>query len=155
LVVQVVRINPDLLMGDTLLEKTGAGNLFTVFGEPDAEIRKRKNGKLEMELRGMDVYYPMTQELCVRSIEDVACWFVDTEHKGESSFVRHACFTGGDQPYDKLKHALRPDVDEAAWAALYSTTSSPFSRPKKKGSRTTMGMNLSRCPLYRRPKAAS
>jgi len=26
-------------MGDDLLKKTGAGNLFMVFGEPDVEIR--------------------------------------------------------------------------------------------------------------------
>jgi adenine-specific DNA-methyltransferase len=132
LAVQVVRMNPDLLMGDTLLKKTGVGNLFMVFGEPDAEIRKRKDGTLEVELRGMDVYDPMTQEIRSRSTEDVACWFIDTEYNGESFFVRHAYFTGADQPYDKLKRALRADVDEAAWAALYSTTSRPFSPPKTK-----------------------
>ena len=31
-------MNPDLTMGDELLKKTGAGNLFTAFGEPDVEI---------------------------------------------------------------------------------------------------------------------
>ena len=30
----LVRMNVDLLMGE-VLKKTGAGNLFTVFGEPD------------------------------------------------------------------------------------------------------------------------
>ena len=30
-------MNNDLVMGDDL-KKTGAGNLFTVFGEPDIEI---------------------------------------------------------------------------------------------------------------------
>ena len=33
----LVRMNADLVMGDEL-KKTGAGNLFTVFGEPDIEI---------------------------------------------------------------------------------------------------------------------
>jgi adenine-specific DNA-methyltransferase len=37
--VQICRMNPDLSMGDDLLKKTGAGNLFTVFGEPDIIIR--------------------------------------------------------------------------------------------------------------------
>ena len=32
--VLMVRMNADLLMGEEL-KKTGAGNLFTVFGEPD------------------------------------------------------------------------------------------------------------------------
>jgi adenine-specific DNA-methyltransferase len=132
LTVQVVRMNPDLLMGDALLKKTGAGNLFTVFGEPDAEVRRRKDGKLEVELRGMDVYDPTTQEIRSRSTEDIACWFIDTAYNGESFFVRHAYFTGADQPYEKLKRALRAEVDEAAWASLYSTTSRPFDPPKTK-----------------------
>ena len=34
------KMNPDLAMGDELLKKTGAGNLFMVFGEPNVEITK-------------------------------------------------------------------------------------------------------------------
>ena len=37
-------MNPDLAMGDKLLKKTGAGNLFVVFGEPDVEIRRVRSG---------------------------------------------------------------------------------------------------------------
>jgi len=44
--------------------------------------------------------------------------------------VRHAYFTGADQPYEKLKRALRAEIDEAAWGALYSTTSRPFDPPE-------------------------
>jgi adenine-specific DNA-methyltransferase len=128
--VQVVRMNPDLLMGEELLKKTGAGNLFTVFGEPDVDIRQRPDGKLEVEVRGVDVYDPTTQEIRSHSTEDIACWFIDTEYNGESFFVRHAYFTGADEPYEKLKRALRAEVDEAAWASLYLTTSRPFDRPK-------------------------
>jgi adenine-specific DNA-methyltransferase len=43
--------------------------------------------------------------------------------------VRHACFTGAGDPYDRLKRALRAEIDEAAWSALYSTKSYPFDRP--------------------------
>ena len=39
LTVLMARMNPDLAMGDELLKKTGAGNLFMVFGEPDIVIR--------------------------------------------------------------------------------------------------------------------
>jgi adenine-specific DNA-methyltransferase len=130
LVVQAVRMNPDLLMGEELLKKTGAGNLFMVFGEPDVEIRKREDGKLEVEVRGVDVYDPTTQEIRSHSTDDIACWFIDTAYNGESFFVRHAYFTGADDPYDKLKRALRAEVDVAAWASLYSITSRPFERPK-------------------------
>lgn len=38
-------MNPDLAMGD-VLKKTGAGHLFTMFGEPDIEIKKAKGGQV-------------------------------------------------------------------------------------------------------------
>ncbi len=61
--------------------------------------------------------------------EDIACWFIDTNYNGESFFVRHAYFTGADEPYDKLKRALRAEIHEAAWSAVYSTVSRPFDPP--------------------------
>lgn len=129
LTVLPARMNPDLAMGDELLKKTGAGNLFMVFGEPDVDIRPQKNGKLVAEIKGVDVYDPTTGEVRSSSTDDIACWFIDTNYNGESFFVRHAYFTGAEEPYDKLKRALRAEIDEAAWASLYSTTSQPFDRP--------------------------
>ncbi len=125
-----VRMNPDLAMGDELLKKTGSGNLFMVFGEPDLDIKKQKDGKLIVELRGVDVYDPTTGEVRSHSTDDVACWFIDTDYDGESFFVRHAYICGADEPYEKLKKALRAEIDEAEWAKLYSTTSLPFEVPK-------------------------
>jgi len=128
LVVLPCRMNPDLAMGE-LLKKTGSGNLFMVFGEPDVAVKKAAGGKLTVEIKGLDVYDPTTGEIRSSSTDDIACWFIDTNYNGESFFVRHAYFTGADQPYDKLKRALRAEVDEAAWSALYSTTSRPFEKP--------------------------
>jgi len=75
LTVLAARMNPDLAMGDELLKKTGAGNLFMVFGEPDVEIKNvsaslppaslplppaslpRKRGEQwTVEIKGVDVY---------------------------------------------------------------------------------------------------
>jgi adenine-specific DNA-methyltransferase len=122
-------MNPDLAMGDELLKKTGAGNLFMVFGEPDVKITKGKAGKLFVEIKGLDVYDPTTGQIRSSSTDDIACWFIDTEYNGESFFVRHAYFTGVEEPYEKLKRALRADIDESAWAALYTTVSRPFDPP--------------------------
>jgi adenine-specific DNA-methyltransferase len=128
LTVLPAKMNPDLAMGDELLKKTGAGNLFMVFGEPDVEI-KEKNGQIEVEIKGVDVYDPTTGQIRSASTDDIACWFIDTDYNGESFFVRHAYFTGADEPYDNLKRALRADIDEAAWSTLYSTVSRPFDKP--------------------------
>jgi len=123
-------INPDLQMGGDLLKKTGAGNLFMVFGEPDIALEKQPDGKLRVTIRGVDVYDPTTGESRSSATDDIACWFSDTDYNEESFFVRHAYFTGADEPYEKLKRALRAEIDEAAWSALYSTTSYPFEKPK-------------------------
>jgi len=57
LAVLPVRMNPDLAMGDELLKKTGAGNLFTVFGEPDVKLTTQ-DGKVVVTIRGVDVFDP-------------------------------------------------------------------------------------------------
>ncbi|MCL2647111.1 MAG: site-specific DNA-methyltransferase [Phycisphaerales bacterium] len=130
LTVMIVRMNPDLAMGDELLKKTGAGNLFMVFGEPDMKIETQNDGKLVVEIKGLDVYDPTTGDIRSHSTDDIACWFIDTDYNDESFFIRHAYFTGADQPYEKLKNALRAEVDQAAWSQLYATRSRPFDKPK-------------------------
>jgi adenine-specific DNA-methyltransferase len=123
-------MNPDLAMGDELLKKTGSGNLFMVFGEPDVEARTTSDGLWEIEVRGVDVYNPTTGEIRSHSTDDIACWFIDTSYDGNSFFVRHAYFCGGNEPYESLKRALRADIDEEAWNSLYRTTSRSFPVPK-------------------------
>ena len=129
LMVLPTRMNPDLTMGD-LLKKTGSGNLFMVFGEPDVEIAHQQDGRIVVQLRGLDIFDPTTGEIRSSDTDDIACFFLDTDYSGESFFVRHAYFTGADQPYDKLKRALRAEIDEAVWSTLYTTTSRPFNRPQ-------------------------
>ena len=63
LTVLPTKMNPDLAMGDELLKKTGAGNLFMVFGEPDVEIKKQKNGQIVIGIKGVDVYDPTTGQI--------------------------------------------------------------------------------------------
>jgi len=130
--VMLSRMSPDLAMGDELLEKTGAGNLFMVFGEPDVVIGKTEDGKVTVEIKGIDVYDPTTGEIRSHTTDDIACWFVDTDYDGESFFVRQAYFTGRDDPYEKLRRALKAEIDEATWASLHTTKSRPFDAPPGK-----------------------
>jgi adenine-specific DNA-methyltransferase len=132
LTILITRMNPDLAMDTAdqkLLKSTGAGNLFMVFGEPDLELRTLPDGKLQVELRGLDVYDPTTGEIRSNTTDEIACWFIDTDYNEESFFVRHAYFTGADEPYAKLQRALRAEIDEEAWASLYQTVSRPFDPP--------------------------
>lgn len=131
LTVLIAKMNPDLAMGDELLKKTGSGNLFMVFGEPDI-VMQRTGDELTVEIRGVDVYDPTTGQIRSKNVDDIACWFIDTNYNEESFFVRHAYFCGADKPYDKLKKALRAEVDEEQWEALYGTVSRSFKAPKGK-----------------------
>ncbi len=127
--VLLVRMNQDLSMGEELLKQTGAGNLFTVFGEPDIQIERGEDGMLEVEVHGVDVYDPTTGEIRSDTTDEIACWFVDTNYNGESFFVRDAYFTGANDPYKRLRQALKADIDHDAWQSLYRTRSRPFPVP--------------------------
>ena len=101
---------------------------------PRPTCRKARAGLFLYEgrvrLNGVDIYDPTTGEVRSSSTKDIACWFIDTDYDGESFFVRHAYFTGAGEPYEKLKRALRAEIDEAAWSTLYSTVSRPFAPPE-------------------------
>ena len=126
--VLLVRMNADLVMGEEL-KKTGAGNLFTVFGEPDIEI-VTEGDELRVVLAGVDVYDPNTGELRSNDTDQIALWMIDTAYNGESFFVRHCYFTGGQDPYKRLKTALKAEIDPDTWATLNATESRPFPRPE-------------------------
>lgn len=132
LIVLPTKMNPDLAMGDELLKKTGTGNLFMVFGEPDVNLVTSKTGELVVELNGVDIYDPTTGQVRSSSTDEIACWFIDTDYNEESFFVRHAYFTGSDKPMDKLKKAMNSDIDEEAWSSMYGTISRPFKKPSTK-----------------------
>jgi adenine-specific DNA-methyltransferase len=105
------------------------GRLRAIFGQPDVEIRRVGEGQLQVEIRGVDTYDPTTGEVRSQSTDDIACWFIDTDYDNRQFFVRHAYFLGADDPYDKLRRALRADIDEAAWSSLNSTVSRPVPVP--------------------------
>jgi adenine-specific DNA-methyltransferase len=123
------RMNPDLHMaGD--LKNTGKGNLFVVFGEPDIDILEQPDGQIRVKVNGIDVFDPATGDIRSDDTSGIACWFIDTDYNEESFFVRHAYFLGANDPYGSLKTALKAEIDEDAWASLYSDTSRPFPRPE-------------------------
>ena len=129
------RMNADLQMADRL--KTGKDardNLFVAFGEPDIDLQKTADDRLRVEIFGLDIYNPATGEVKRGNVDDIACWFIDTDYNGQSFFVRHAYFCGGGKnPYKdniaKVKKALRAEIDEDAWQGLYGAQSRPFDKP--------------------------
>ena len=99
-------MNPDLHMADDL-KNTGKGNLFVVFGEPDIDIEHESDGRIEVRVKGVDVFDPNTGEIRSNDTKGIAAWFIDTDYNEESFFVRHAYFLGANDPYKSLKTALQ------------------------------------------------
>ena len=128
------RMNADLHMaGD--LKKTGKGNLFVIFGEPDIDILEATSDEAEprqvqVRVNGVDVFHPDTGEVRSDGPDGIACWFIDTDYNEESFFVRHAYFLGANDPYKALKTTLKAEINEEAWETLHSDTSRPFDRPE-------------------------
>ncbi len=122
------RMNADLHMADEL-KNTGKGNLFVVFGEPDIKIHDADDGKIRVEIKGVDVFHPSTGEIRSDDTDGIACWFIDTDYNEESFFVRHAYFLGANDPYKALKTTLKAEIDQEAWATLRRSVSRPFSKP--------------------------
>jgi len=122
------RINPDMHMSEEL-KNTGRGNMFVVFGEPDVDVLDDGGTAIRVKVNGVDVFDPNTGDIRSSDTKGIAAWFIDTDYNEESFFVRHAYFLGANDPYKSLKTALQAEIDEDAWATLYSDTSRPFDRP--------------------------
>ncbi|MBV1700618.1 MAG: site-specific DNA-methyltransferase [Hyphomicrobiales bacterium] len=128
------RMNPDLHMGGDL-KPSGYGNLFVIFGEPDVKVEDAGadadgNPMIRVKVFGVDVFKPQTGEVISEGTDGIALWMLDTDYNEESFFVRHAYFLGANDPYKALKATLKAEIDEDAWASLYSDVSRPFAKPK-------------------------
>lgn len=125
-----VAATPDLIMGD-LLKTMRSSQLFSVTGLPDVAINKlppESKGdpkRYEVEMRGLDVFDPVTMDATHRDGSDVPAWLLDTDYNDLSFHVSQAFFprTGA---WDSLKRSLRGELEDNVWDHLAGTTSAPF-----------------------------
>ena len=122
------RMNADLHMS-TDLKKTKGGNLFVIFGEPDIEVLSAPDDRIQVKIKGVDLFDPRTGDVRSSEADELACWFIDTDYDMASFFVRHAYFLGANDPYKALKTTLKAEIDAEAWQSLHSDTSRPFQKP--------------------------
>ncbi|WP_244363735.1 site-specific DNA-methyltransferase [Thermus brockianus] len=123
--VQFVNVAPDVLVGD-LLKTTRASQIFTVFGQPDVRVEKQKDGTYVVELRGVDIYDPLTGEVHSTRGENVAAWFLDTDYDGKTFHICQAFFPGDPDAWEKLQRALKAQIDPEVFEKMRGTVSFPF-----------------------------
>lgn len=128
--VHMAYIRPDLNPGmDGLLKDTPSSQLFTVFGEPDIEVKKVKDGEYLCTLLGVDIYDPVTNVVRSSGAEKVAAWFLDQDFDGRCFCVTQAFFPDQDA-WEKIAKALGSSADLDAFEAFKGTTSLPFKAGK-------------------------
>jgi adenine-specific DNA-methyltransferase len=122
-----VQMNTDLLTED--LKKGGKSNQsFWLMGQPDVELRKRKDGLYEVEVRGFDYFDTATGELKSGGTRNIAMWMLDTDYDNRSLFPRQVFFpmAGDKDGWNRLKKTIRAELDESRIDAFHGTVSLPF-----------------------------
>ena len=125
LAVHFANIAPDVLVGD-LLKTSRTSQIFTVFGQPDVHVEKQKDSTYAVELRGVDIYDPLTGETQHTRGSDVAAWFLDADYDGMTFHICQAFFPGGRKAWDKLQRALKAQIAPEAFEHMRGTVSFPF-----------------------------
>lgn len=122
-----VQMNTDLLTED--LKKGRASNQsFWLMGQPDVELRQRKDGQYEVEVNGFDYFDTAKSELVSGGKKNIAAWMLDTDYDERSLFPAQVFFpmAGAKDGWNKLKRNIRAELDDAKLDRLHSTVSLPF-----------------------------
>ena len=149
--VDTVRMNDDL-MQDGLMKKDKKAAAFVTIGEPDITLvgpagqplkgKATPGQEVRVEVRGLDLYDPIKDEVKARNVQDIAYWMVDDDYDGSNFVVKQVFFCGGDRDeFNKWRkglsdtaklsakrraeHTLRIELDEEAFDHLYGFRSHP------------------------------
>jgi adenine-specific DNA-methyltransferase len=122
-----VQMNADLLTED-LKKKRATNESFWLIGQPDIEVRKEKDGRYVVEVRGFDYYNTKTGGIESGGEDKIAVWMLDTDYDGRSLYPRQVFFpmAGDNEGWAKLARNLKAEIDEELIEAYRGTVSLPF-----------------------------
>lgn len=142
--VSKVRMHDDL-MQDGLLKKDKSAGSFITIGEPDIAIVYDSEVGCHVEIRGLDIYDPIKDDVKARSVEDIAYWEIDDDYDEQHFIVREIHFCGGNKKEfeawkkglnglassktkKKAETTLRLELNDEVWDTLYDFRSSAIER---------------------------
>ena len=122
-----VQMNTDLLTED-LKKKRSSNQSFWLIGQPDVELRKREDGRYEVEVNGFDYYNPITGNIESGGKGRIAMWMLDTDYDGRSIYPSQIFLpmAGEKEGWKKLEKALKGQLDSEKVKSLFGTISLPF-----------------------------
>lgn len=143
-----VRIHDDLLQEGLKKKPAKTAASFVTIGEPDIDLNI-KGKEATVEIKGLDIYDPIKDEVKPRNVHDIAYWMVDDDYDGSNFVVKQVFFCGGDKSeFDKWKKGLdslakdstkrkvektlKIEIDDEAFDRLYGHISHPIEIKKKR-----------------------
>lgn len=141
------RIHDDLLQEGLKKKPAKSAASFVTIGEPDIEV-KMSGKEATVEIKGLDIYDPIKDEVKARNLHDIAYWMVDDDYDGSNFIVKQVFFCGGDKAeFDKwrkgldnlakdatrrkVEKTLKIEIDDEAFDRLYGHISHPIEIRKK------------------------
>jgi adenine-specific DNA-methyltransferase len=121
------QMNTDLLTED--LKKGRVSNQsFWLMGQPDVEVRERKDGLYEVEVHGFDYFDTAKGDLVSGGKSKIALWLLDTDYDERSLFPHQVFFpmAGAKDGWFKLRKDIRAELDESRLQEFHGTVSLPF-----------------------------
>lgn len=142
--VSKVRMHDDLMQDGLLKKDKGAGSFITI-GEPDIQIVNDNEYNCHVEIRGLDIYDPIKDDVKARSTADIAYWEIDDDYNEEQFIVREVHFCGGNKKEfeawrkglngiasaktkKKAETTLKLELKDEVWDTLYDFRSSAIER---------------------------
>lgn len=136
------RIHDDLLQEGLKKKPAKSAASFVTIGEPDIDVHKKGN-EVTIEIKGLDIYDPIKDQVKPRDIHDIAYWMIDDNYDGSNFVVKQVFFCGGDKgEFDKWKKGLdnlakdgtkkkvektlKIEIDDEAFDRLYGHISHPI-----------------------------
>ncbi|MCF8219023.1 MAG: site-specific DNA-methyltransferase [Bacteroidales bacterium] len=141
-----VRMNDDLMQEGLMKKDKKAGSFITI-GEPDVDLVPAGDGQVQAEIKGLDIYDPIKDQVKARNIQDIAYWMVDDDYDGSNFIVKQVFFCGGSKEEfkkwkkgldnlakqnskKKAERTLKIEIDDEAFDRLYGFKSHPIETKK-------------------------
>lgn len=141
------RIHDDLLQEGLKKKPAKTAASFVTIGEPDIDLHRNSN-KVTVEIKGLDIYDPIKDQVKPRDVHDINYWMIDDDYDGSNFVVKQVFFCGGDKnEFDKWKKGLdivsrdntrkkvektlKIEIDDEAFDRLYGHISHPIEIKRK------------------------
>jgi adenine-specific DNA-methyltransferase len=121
------QMNTDLLTED-LKKGRSSNQSFWLMGQPDVDLRKRKDGLWEVHVNGFDYFDPRKGDLVSGGTKQIAMWSLDVDYDNRSLMPHQVFFPMADAKggWNRLRKTVRAELDEDLLEQFHGTVSLPF-----------------------------